>query len=347
MFVRECGVPERELAVVLVDYLGGCAKEEALRNPDEVRCDFGALASLLRRVFGPWETVTSLYAEFYSRMQSVGETLAEYCRALIRLNQRIEGIAPTVAERHALVVHVGGALKHQFVVSVCVMSGCDMLRSADKSFIVVCEEALYLMCEEKARIMQMRPVEKAAPVLSGPVGGSVSYGLGVDAVVLRDRGVSSGAVGRYVSAGDVSLSDDGDTDGSGVDTVVSGAVSVCMCDLDRVSRGDIVMSVDDMSLQGGGGAMVSGVDESACGVNSVLAAGVLGVDTVVSGVGEPVCGVNSVLAPGVLDLCGVDKVLTGVDESVCGVNSVMSAGVDLCGVDTVVPAMVLTSLCVV
>ena len=67
--------------MVLVDYLGGCAKEEALCQPEEVRRDFGALVSLLRRVFGPWETVTSLQAEFYARMQSVGETLAEYSTA--------------------------------------------------------------------------------------------------------------------------------------------------------------------------------------------------------------------------------------------------------------------------
>ena len=73
-------------------------------HPDDVRRDFGALVSLLRRMFGTCETVTSLYAEFYSRMQSVGETLAEYNRALIRLHQRIEGVAPTVAERHALAV---------------------------------------------------------------------------------------------------------------------------------------------------------------------------------------------------------------------------------------------------
>ena len=30
---------------------------------------------------------------------------------------------------------------------------------------------------------------------------------------------------------------------SGIDTVVSGAVSGCLCDLDSVLRGDIVMSV--------------------------------------------------------------------------------------------------------
>ena len=61
--------------MVLVDYLGGCAKEEVLCHPYEVRRDFGALLSLLRRMFGPLETVTSLYAEFYSRMQSEGRRL--------------------------------------------------------------------------------------------------------------------------------------------------------------------------------------------------------------------------------------------------------------------------------
>ena len=51
-----------------------------------------------------------------------------------------------------------------------------MLRSADKSFIVVREEGLYLMCEKEARIMQMRHVEKAAPTLSRPVVGSAGFG---------------------------------------------------------------------------------------------------------------------------------------------------------------------------
>ena len=86
VFVRQCGEPEGERALMLVEYLGGCAREEALCHPGEVRRDFGALVSLLRRVFGPRETVTSLYAEFYSWMQSIGETLAEFSRALIRLH---------------------------------------------------------------------------------------------------------------------------------------------------------------------------------------------------------------------------------------------------------------------
>ena len=56
--------------MVLIGYLGGDAKDEVLCCPDEVRRDFGALVSLLRRMFGSLQTVTSLYAEFYSRMQT-------------------------------------------------------------------------------------------------------------------------------------------------------------------------------------------------------------------------------------------------------------------------------------
>ena len=50
------------------------------------------------------------------------------------------------------------------------------------------------MCEEEASVVQIRPVEKAAPAFTGPVDGSVSYVPGVDSVVLGDGGVSSGAV---------------------------------------------------------------------------------------------------------------------------------------------------------
>ena len=93
-------------------------------------------------MFGPRETVTSLYAEFYSRVQSVDVTLAEYSRALIRLHQRIEATVPTVAERQALTVLGDDALKHQCVVGVrddWVRHEVRhlMLRLADRPFIVV------------------------------------------------------------------------------------------------------------------------------------------------------------------------------------------------------------------
>ena len=215
--------------------------------------------------------------------------------------------------------------------------------------------------------MQMRPVEKAAPALSGPVGGSVSCMLGLEAVALGDGGGSSGAVFRYVSVGDGSVScggdmelcvvdtvlsgpasgglgdidrvsGGGDTDLSGVDTVVSGAVSGCLCDLDSVTRGDIVVRVGQMSLSGGGDAVLSGVDESLCGVNSVLADGSLdlcGIDTVVSDVDDPVCGVSSVMTAGELDVCGCDSLVSDGAGDSSGVEVVHD--VVACGYYTLLP----------
>ena len=58
-----------------------------------------------------------------------------------------------------------------------------MLMLADKAFIVVREEALCLMCEEEASVVEMCPVEKEASDFSGPVGGSMSCVLSLDAVV--------------------------------------------------------------------------------------------------------------------------------------------------------------------
>ena len=108
------------------------------------------------------------------------------------------------------------------------------------------------MCEKEAPCCTDVQLEKVAPALSVPVGDSVSCVLGVDAVVLGDGGVSSGAVGRYLSVGDVSCG--GDMELCGVDTVVASTVSGGMCDLERVS--------------GGGDTDVSGVDTLVSGAVS-------------------------------------------------------------------------------
>ena len=233
-----------------------------------------------------------------------------------------------------------------------------MLRSADRPFIVVRGEALCLVCEKEARAVPMRPVEKAALASSGPVGGSVSCVLGLDAVVLGDGGVSSGAVGRCVSVCDVSVSyggdmelcgvdtvlydavsgglydidrvsGGGDTNMNGVDTVVSGTVSGCLCDVDSVARGDLVVHVGEITLSGGGDAVVSGVDEPVCGVSSAMIAGeldVFGYDSVVSDVTGEVVSVDDVVA------CGDDPLLpdavrVGGRLSVVGDTLVCGAGV--------------------
>ena len=105
------------------------------------------------------------------------------------------------------------------------------------------------MCEEEASVVEMRTVEKAASGLSGPVGGSMSCVLSLDAVVLGDDGASYCVVGRRVAVGDVAVSYGGDMELSGIDTVVSDAVSGGLCDLERVSGGDVVVHVGEVSWQ--------------------------------------------------------------------------------------------------
>ena len=302
----------------------------------------------------------------------MGDTLAEFSRALIRLHQRIEGAAPTVAERQALVVLADAALKHQFVVGVrdeWVRHELRwlVLRSADRPFIVVREEALCLMCEEEASVVAMRQVEKAAPALSGPVGGSVSnVSVGDVSVHMELRcfdTVLSSAVGGGLCDLD-SVSAVGDTDVSGLDTVVSSAVSGCLCDLDSVSGGgvtgvsrvntvvsddldnvsgcDIVVRVGDMSMSGGGDAVVLGVDGSMWGVNPVLADSVVnlfGIDTVVSSVDEPVCGDNSVVTAGEFDVCACGSLVSDETGDVVSVDDVA------CGDDPLLPDTVRVGGC--
>ena len=82
VYVRHTGVSDVDKAVLIIDHLGGCAREEVLCQPDVERHDYGALVALLKLRFAPHETVNSLSAEFYARVQLDGETLAEYSRVL-------------------------------------------------------------------------------------------------------------------------------------------------------------------------------------------------------------------------------------------------------------------------
>ena len=231
-----------------------------------------------------------------------------------------------MAERQALAVLADGALKHQLVVGVrdeWVRHELRwlVLRSADRPFIVVREEELYLMCEEEASVVAMRQVEKVAPALSGPVGGSVSN----------------------MSVGDVSV----DRELCCVDTVLSSAVSGGLCDLDRVSGGDDTDASGVDTVSGGGDTDASGVGTVSgavsgglCDLDRVSGGGdtdVSGVDTVSGAVSVCLCDLDSV-SPGAMVVRvgemmsgGGDAVVSGVDVPVCGVSSVMTAGeLDVC-----------------
>ena len=57
---------------------------------------------------------------------------------------------------------------------------------------------------------------------------------------------------------------------------------VLSVDLDNVSRGDVVVRVGEMSLSGGGDAVVFGVDEPMCCRDSLVSGDSSGVDDVVA-----------------------------------------------------------------
>ena len=72
-------------------------------------------------------------------------------------------------------------------------------------------------------------------------------------------------VGGWCDLGKVSGC--GDTAVSDVDMVVSGAVSGCLCDLDSVSQGDVVVRVGEVVVRGGD-TDVSGIDTAMSGAVS-------------------------------------------------------------------------------
>ena len=186
------------------------------------------------------------------------------------------------------------------------------------------------MCEEEACVVEMRPVAKAAPASSGPVGGSVSYVLGLDAVVSGDGGVTADYVdvGRYDSIGDVSCGCDMEL--CDVDTVLSGTVSGGLCDLDMVSGGC------DTDESGVDTVLSDAVSGGLCDLDRVAGGGdtdVSRVDTVVTGaVNGCLCDLDSVsrgvvvVRVGEMSLAGGgDTVVSGVDEPMCGDSSVASS----------------------
>ena len=119
IYARQMGVSGDDRAVVLLDHIGGCAKEEVLCHPLAMRQSMESLtAQLLRSRFGPLETVHSLQAGFHARMQLEGESLADYSRVLMRLHDRIEKAAARLAEGQALTLLRDNVLKEQFAQGV-------------------------------------------------------------------------------------------------------------------------------------------------------------------------------------------------------------------------------------
>ena len=161
VYARQMGVSEENRAVVLFDHLGGCAKEEVLCHPHAMRQSVESLTALLRSRFGPMETVPSLHAAFHARMQLEGESLADYSRVLMRLHDRMEKAAATLAEGQALALLRDNALKEQFAQGVRHQPVRQELRrlalaSVGRPFFQMRDEALLLLREEEEHCRRMR-----------------------------------------------------------------------------------------------------------------------------------------------------------------------------------------------
>ena len=166
MYARQTGVKDADRAAVLLYHLGGRAMEEVLCQPERVRQDCKALVALLLWRFGPPETVHSLGTAFHARIQLVSESLADYSRVLMQLQNCMVQAAASEAESAALVLLRDNELKEQFFQGVREQSVRQELRriayhSVGKSFHHMQDEALYLFQEhdERNRTMQVRGAE--------------------------------------------------------------------------------------------------------------------------------------------------------------------------------------------
>ena len=161
VYARQMAVSEDDRAVILLDHLGGCAKEEILCHPLAMRQSVESLVALLRSRFGPLESVHSLHAAFHERMQLEGESLADYSRVLMRLHDGMEQAAATLAEGRALALLRDNALKERFVQGVRQQSVRQELRrlalaSVGRPFFQMRDEALLLLREDEEHSRRMR-----------------------------------------------------------------------------------------------------------------------------------------------------------------------------------------------
>ena len=117
VYIRQLGLTESEAVDVALDHLGGEARGEVLCCPAGERVSVEKIAALLSRRFVT-ESVQSLQATFYGRLQEDGESLAEYSRSLMSLYGRVEQAATTSSEESALASLREDALREQLVKGV-------------------------------------------------------------------------------------------------------------------------------------------------------------------------------------------------------------------------------------
>ena len=133
----------------MIDHLGGKARDEVLCATAQVQADYDQLVDLMRRRFGPAETLPSLTQAFGVRVRQEGESLTDYSRALMRLYSRMERAAPSKDDKAALQRLRDLTLKGQFkkgVGDAMVLKNLERMEIRDpgQSFASMREEILRL-----------------------------------------------------------------------------------------------------------------------------------------------------------------------------------------------------------
>lgn len=100
-YCRQLDLDEPNRVAVLLDYLGGVARDEVFCSPPENRKNISKLIATLNARFGSSESVQSLNAAFYARNQREGESLTDFSRALVVIYNRIEDAAVDPQEGEA------------------------------------------------------------------------------------------------------------------------------------------------------------------------------------------------------------------------------------------------------
>lgn len=149
---------------MMVEHLAGSAKEEIMCLPTGKRDSVKEIKKVLELCFTVTENLQSLTTAFHNRRQGEHETLADFCRALMRLYGKMEAMSPCAEEADALKKLWDRSLKDQFA------SGARdtwvrrelrriSLANKDEGFEKMRQEALHLFQEPASSATSVRAWE--------------------------------------------------------------------------------------------------------------------------------------------------------------------------------------------
>jgi hypothetical protein len=101
IYSRQLNLSDNDKASTVFDHLTGSAREEVLCAGEYVRSSFTEIEKILKKRFGPQDTLNSLHGEFF-RMEQADDSLCEFTLSLLRIYNRMVGAAETKEDSDAL-----------------------------------------------------------------------------------------------------------------------------------------------------------------------------------------------------------------------------------------------------